>query len=423
MFRNAAFNYGGIIWRASLSILLIPIYVKYLPAGQWGVVAFCMTLQGFLTLVDAGLAQIVPRDIASASASANLCARTFAKFSRIYLFLAVLVLGLGQIAVPWLASTWLKLNSVAPSSLEFTLRLAFVLFFFQFWNTVHLGYWNGTQEQHLSNISQVVFASLKHSGALLMVLFWSPSANSYLIAFSTGAAIEWLCNRKLIATGLPQQPSKLTFSELYTTARSTATLSLAVVLGILVSQLDKLLLPGIVSIDNYGRYAAVAGLGLAFLQFQSPVVSALYPRLAKELPVGETKSLHTLILAVIATNILPCLIAVATANWLLHLWIRSPIIVSMGTLPLQLILLSIAVNSAYQIVYQQILVLGDGRYVMCVNACNILVVAVFITLAAPHVGIVAGGAGWLLGSCVQLAAGLIWVFFRKPRMIAAKAIN
>lgn len=178
-----------------------------------------------------------------------------------------------------------------------------------------------------------------------------------------------------------------------------------------------------VSIDNYGRYAAVAGLGLAFLQFQSPVVSALYPRLAKELPVGETKSLHTLVLAVIATNILPCLIAAAAAGWLLHLWIRSPIIVSMGTLPLQLILLSIAANSAYQIFYQQILVFGDGRYVMCINACNIIVVTVFITLAAPHIGIVAGGAGWLLGACVQLIAGLIWVFVRKPRMIVAKAIN
>lgn len=421
--RNAAFNYGGIIWRAALSILLIPVYVRHLPSEQWGVVAFCMALQGFLTLVDAGLAQILPRDIARAGASANLCANTFAKFSRMYFFLACLVFGLGQITIPWLTSTWLKLDGIAPSDLVFTLRLAFVLFFFQFWNTVHLGYWNGMQQQHRSNISQVVFATLKHGGALLMVLLWSPSADSYLIAFSSGAAIEWLCNRRLIANHLPHPPYKPTFSELYATARSTVTLSLGVLLGILVSQLDKLLLPGIVSIDNYGRYAAVAGLGLAFLQFQSPVVSALYPRLAKELPVGATKSLHTLVLALIATNILPCLIAAATASWLLHLWIHSPIIVSMGTLPLQLILLSIAVNSAYQIFYQQILVFGDGRYVMCINACNVIVVAVFIAFTAPHLGIVAGGAGWLLGACVQLTAGLIWVFFRKPRMIKTKTVS
>lgn len=382
-----------------------------------------MALQGFLTLVDAGLAQILPRDIARASASAESCAHTFAKFSRIYMCLAGLVFAIGQIAVPWLASTWLKLDGIAPADLELALRLAFVLFFFQFWNTVHLGYWNGMQEQHRSNISQVVFASLKHGGAVLMVLLWSPSADSYLLAFSVGSVLEWSCNRKLIMTALPKRTFKLPFSDLFALARSTAALSLGVLLGILVSQLDRLLLPGMVSIDNYGRYAAVAGLGLAFFQFQSPVINALYPRIATELPTGETKSLRTLALAIMVTSMLPCLLVASAAGWLLDLWIRNPMIVRMGSLPLQLILISIAVNSAYQICYQQILVYGDGRYVMCVNGCNVLIVSVFILLAVPHMGIVAGGAGWLLASSVQLIAGLFWVFVRKPRMTAARAAN
>jgi O-antigen/teichoic acid export membrane protein len=279
------------------------------------------------------------------------------------------------------------------------------------------------QEQHRSNISQIIFASLKHGGAFLLVIFWSPSAESYLIAFSAVAAIEWFINRWVISAGLSKGSLKISLAELYATARSTATLSIGVLLGILVSQLDKLLLPGMVPISDYGRYAAVAGLGLAFLQFQSPVLNALYPRIATELPAGEHKSLRTLVVAIIVTNVLPCLVAAAGAEWLLRLWIKDPAIVAAGTIPLQLILLSIAVNAAYQIFYQQILVLGDGRYVMWINAFNVIGVATFIALTAPRLGIIAGGASWLFGATLQLIAGMTWVFIRKPRMMAAIANN
>ncbi|OWY31895.1 oligosaccharide flippase family protein [Herbaspirillum aquaticum] len=128
--RNAAFNYGGIIWRAGLSILLIPLYVRYLPDGQWGMVAFCMALQGVLTLFDAGLALILPRDIARAGASKTCLTLIFAKFSRLYFCLAAFALCMGQLLVPWLAAHWLKVGNIAPVDLSLALRLAFVLFFF-----------------------------------------------------------------------------------------------------------------------------------------------------------------------------------------------------------------------------------------------------------------------------------------------------
>jgi O-antigen/teichoic acid export membrane protein len=417
--RNAAFNYGGIVWRAALSILLIPFYVHHLPSEAWGLVAFCMALQGFLTLLDAGLAQILPRDIARAVKSDESLAHSFAVFSKFYFLLAGAVFCVGQLLVPWLAANWLKLDSISPSDMHTTLRLAFLMFFFQFWNTVHLGYWNGSQEQHLSNISQVVFATCKHGLALLLVLYWSPDAESYLVAFALGSVLEWVINRSVIVRRLGRQAKKVQRADLLKVARSTVTLSIGVLLGLLVSQLDRLALPGLVSISDYGRYAAVANLGLAFFQFQSPVLNALYPRLSVELPRGETKSLHTMVIAVLAVNVLPCLLAAAAAPWMLALWIHDQEIIRMGAHPLQLIFLAIAVNSIYQIFYQQILVFGDGKYVMWVNAINVILVAAFLYLAVPRIGIVAGGGGWLLGACVQMAAGICWSIARKPGLVKA----
>nr|WP_255348137.1 oligosaccharide flippase family protein [Herbaspirillum sp. YR522] len=409
------FNYGGVIWRAALSILLIPFYVHHLAPHEWGLVAICIAVQGFLTLLDAGLSQIIPRDIARASADKDGVARQFAIFSRAYFLLAAAAFCVGQLAVPWLATHWLKLTDGAPEESYASLRLAFLMFFFQFWNTVHIGYWNGMQEQHLANIRQVVFATAKHGAAASLVLFWSPTAQAYLIGFTVLTAMEWVANRTTIRRHLSGSGAKATLADLMKLTHETGILSVGVLLGLLVSQIDRFILSSMVSVSDYGRYIAVANLGLAFFQFQGPLLAAFYPRLSVELPVGETRSLRHLSIGVALLNVLPCLIAALTAPFFLNLWIHDATIVAVGTLPLQLIFLAIAVNSVYQIFYQQILVHGQGAYVIWTNAANIILVGSFVLLATPHMGIVAGGWGWLLGASIQLLAGVLWTTFFKAR--------
>lgn len=39
-------------------------YLKLLGKEQWGMVAACLSLQGILLLLDAGMSQVMPRDFA-----------------------------------------------------------------------------------------------------------------------------------------------------------------------------------------------------------------------------------------------------------------------------------------------------------------------------------------------------------------------
>ncbi|MGE8107083.1 lipopolysaccharide biosynthesis protein [Allorhizobium sp. NPDC080224] len=406
--RNTAFNFAGVIWRAGLSILLIPFYVTALAPQEWGLVAFCIALQGILALCEVGLGQLIPREIARAKASggSNL-SRTFGIFSAAYLGVGAVVAALGIVFAGWIETEWLQ-GTAAASSSHIEIRLAFVMFFFQFWNAVHLGFWNGTQEQKTVNVRQTLFATSKHATAALLVILWSPTAAAYLIGFTTLTVVEWSANRWSIRKQLANERALVRLTDVLALLKETAGLSVAIFAGMAVSQIDRFTLSSLVPLADYGRYIAVASLGLAFFQIQGPVLNAFLPRLATELPHGERRSLNLLALAIFVLNVLPCLSMAALAPSILRWWIPDAEVQSVGALPLQLIFLAVGVNSLYQIFYQQMVVFGSAKVIGTINVLNIIVGSTFMLYFGPRIGVAAGGWVWLLCATLQLAGGILW---------------
>ena len=87
--RNVVSNYATVVWMSGLSFAFVPIYVRNLGPAEWGVVAACVTLQGFLALLDVGLGQIMPRSFARVAGNAREEAALFRAYSRIYTVLAL----------------------------------------------------------------------------------------------------------------------------------------------------------------------------------------------------------------------------------------------------------------------------------------------------------------------------------------------
>src|SRR5947208_2213449 len=110
-------------WLAVLSLALIPIYVARLGPNQWGIVAICMTIQGVLGLLDAGLNQIIQRDMARVAGDVLREARTFTIFSRLYLGLGITGFLLGQLAASWLAHIWVQADRNSAIEVESASRL------------------------------------------------------------------------------------------------------------------------------------------------------------------------------------------------------------------------------------------------------------------------------------------------------------
>jgi O-antigen/teichoic acid export membrane protein len=407
--QNIVTNYLAVVWLGALSLGLIPVYLARLGANEWGVVALCISIQAFFTLIDAGLAQIMPRDVARVAGDRVGEAKVYAVFARAYLGLGALGFALGQLSVSWIVEYWIKQGEASTASTVWALRLVLVQFLFQFANNANLGFWNGVQAQKMANIRQCVFATLKNAGALALVYTSRPDALGYLAPFALVSFIEWWTNRRSVLAQLGRTSPALSRADFQLLARETGELALGLLMGSLASQMDRVILSRAVDLASFGRYVIVANLGLAAMQLQYPLMRAYFPRMARETRDQSGSTARQLALAVFIMCVLPCALLGLLAPWILAIWIRDAQTVREGTMPLRLILVAVALNALYNLIYQHILLRGQGRFVVLINLSGVVLVAPLLAYAAPRWGILAGGLGWVLLAGVQLSFGTFWL--------------
>ena len=414
LFQNVFSNYAAVVWMGALSLGLIPVYLRVLGPEQWGIVAICMAIQGFMGLLDAGLGQIMPRDMALASGNSSKEAHVFALFSTSYTALGFIGFVVGQFAVPYLIAHWFNNGQGLADGTEWVLRLVIAQFFFQFSNNANAGYWNGLQKQKTANLRLCFFGTTKHMGALAMVSLWSPNALSYLLPFTLVAALEWALNRHAIRRDIGNVPATvLVWNDFQVLTHNAGLLAVGVLVGMVVSQLDRIVLSRTLDAATYGSYVIVANLGLAFMQLQYPLMRAFFPRVVLASVAGSPSKSWLLAGSVLALCVAPCILIAAVAPWVLETWLSNPEMASAGVAPLRFILCAVAVNAMYHLIYQRIVAAGENRVVIWVNVIVLTITAPMLYFTAPIYGPVAGGMSWFLSSILQLAMGWFWLLVQR----------
>lgn len=414
LFQNVLANYFAVAWVGGLSILLIPVYLRVLGPEQWGAVAICMAIQGFMGLLDAGLGQIMPRNMALTRGDKVKEAHVFLLFSRSYMTLGAMGFFVAQLCVPYLITHWFNNGQGLAEGTELALRLVISQFFFQFANNAHVGYWSGLQEQKIAGFRLCLFSTVKHIGALALVNLWSPHALAYVLPFAVGAGLEWFSNHLSIRRKLGEISGRgLVWHDFRVLAKDAGLLASGVLVGMLVSQLDRIVLSRVLDASTYGAYVIVASLGLAFMQLQYPLMRAFFPRVVLASVGGTRHKTKLLAVSILLLCVAPCLLTAVLAPWILEAWLHNSKIASMGVLPLRLILCAVAVNAMYHLIYQRILAAGENKVIIRINLLVFMLVAPMLYFTAPIYGPVAGGLSWLLCSILQFSMGSYWVYLQR----------
>ena len=428
--RNAASNFLALVWLSGLSLVTVPLYIRQLGAAEWGLVAACTSLQIVLNFFDAGFSQIVPRWAAREAHQPARLAAYLRLLRRVYVGLGLLVFLLIQAAAAALAQQWFQVPADRAPALEWAIRIFAFQLFFQFVNNLHIGLWHGLQQQVLANRRVCGFGSLKHGLALTLVLCVAPHAWLYTLAFASVALLELLCNawtvQRHFGAGNPKAPAAAGMADdgarpqtipLRPLLREVATLSGGILVGLLVSQLDRILLSRSVSLQAFGTYTVVASLAMAFLQLQTPITRAYFPLLVQDIQRTGWVSgarLRRMLLGTVLVSTLPALLACALASHLLTLWLHVPEMVRVGTLPLQMLLVAVALNTLYGCIYQVMVAKGEARRVLQFNLVALGVAGLACATLGLDAGLVLGGTIWLSNSMTQLVLGSLWLLKNRP---------
>ncbi len=409
--RNAVSSFISLAWLNLLSMLVIPIYVRLLGPTSWGIIAACSSLQLMFTFIDLGFSQIVPRWVARESSDTEALRRYIRVFQKIYGGLALGGFMILQLAAGPLASRWFNVPQEQMPRLELCIRLIAFQLLFQFANNLYVSVWHGLQLQIQANLRTCLFGTLKHGLAVAVLVYAAPVPTYYACAFSTVAFAElgtswWVTRRRgllqaVAGEDLPLRPF----------LKEAAMLSAGIIVGLSVSQLDRIVLSRTVSVESFGIYVVVANLAMAFLALQAPLTRAYFPLLAqeaKQLGRVHPATLRRLLLGNTALCVIPALLVAVWAEQVLRLWVHNARFVELGVAPLRLLLVAMCFNALYNCFYQVIIAYGRAHLIIKINAIC-LVMGIATTAAfVSHPALWLGGLIWAVTAFTQLLLGCGW---------------
>lgn len=284
--RSIIANFLGRGWSSVLALALIPIYLRLIGVEGYALVGVYTALVTLLNIFDLGLSATMTREMARYSVlpEKRQQARDFVRTLELGYWVIGLIFGACVTAgSAWLAVHWVHPDNLSLATVRQSIAIMGLALALQWPLTFYAGGLMGLQRQVSLNIINAASATLKGLGTLAVLLCWSRSVQTFFLcqAIATGvqtAITVWYLWRSLPATG---QKARIRVDLFLTVWRFAAGISGASIVMIALSQVDKIVLSKILSLQEFGYYVIAYNVASAIAVPMVPVTEALLPRIAQ----------------------------------------------------------------------------------------------------------------------------------------------
>lgn len=404
--RNVIANYLGRGWGIMASLLFIPLYINYLGIEAYGIIGFLASLMAALSFLDFGMGQTLVRETARGTGSR-------ADNKVLYGLLGTLEYvywGSGALAAfciwhlsGWMASEWLSAEGIRDSELMVVIKIMGVVAVTRWAISPYRSALIGLQSQVWLNWFEVCFATIRGLGALAILAWVSDTVLAFFIVQGLVSVVELVSLRLKVWHVI--SGCGFTFPRFYIGqlqrigkfAGGVATISL---LGSGISQMDKLLLPGVVSLNAFGYYMVANTLGRAVVQLSFPIATAYRPLFAQLVATGQYQELslqYHKASQLMAVSIIPVAIVIAVfSEQILWLWTGNPELVVEASVLVSFITIGTMLNGLVNVPYSMQLAYGYLKLGLRVNFVAAVILVPAFYFGAKAYGVIAAGWIWFL---------------------------
>ena len=427
--RNLVANYLGQGWVALMGFVFVPIYIRYMGIEAYGVIGLFAILQAWLALLDTGLNIPLRREMAGfmGSGGDSTGIRDLLRsIEMIALVLAVLVGGCIHLSSTWLADHWLRADSLPPSDVALAFSCMGAVTALRMVEGVYRSCLLGLQRQVEFNLVNSAVATFRAVGAVAVLAWLAPTLQAFFLwqALMSLASLALLW--RLTQSALPPAPRRAMFSvlrlrEIGMFAGSTMSVTL---LGLMLTQIDKVLLSRLLPLADFGQYTLAAVVAGALYVLSSPVTQAVFPRLSQLHASGDTTGLarafHQGAQAVSVVLGSAGVVLIAFSEPFLRLWTGDPALARQVSPVLELLVAGTVLNATIGMPYQAQLAHGWGGLAVRINMIAVLLIIPGLLWATPRFGAVGAAGVW-----VVLNAGYVLVmpYFMHRRILAGEKLR
>jgi len=399
---NILFNFISAATIAILTIVFTPLYVHYLGVEAFGMIGFLGMLQASLALFDLGLSQVLARQLARYLGGA-ISTQSIRDLLRSVEFIgwsiAVAVVVLVLLASGWIAGLWLKPGRVSAAELASSIQVMGIILGLRLLEGLYRGGAIGIDRQFELNLITTLCAIVRAFGSLVLLAYFSRAVLDFFLWQAVVSFVQVGLLVALVHSSVPRPPRPAVFAvaELKTVWRFSAGLTVSSLLGILLLQMDKLLLSNLLLLPEFGEYTLAATLAAAPHLFAAPIVQAAQPRFARamaeadEATLSESFHISAQFLTVLVGSA-SCIILFFSPD-VLNAWLHDDDL-AMRIAPLVSVLaVGSLINALGWLPYALQLASGWTKLSVLMNAVAVAMLVPALIIVVPSYGSI--GAAWI----------------------------
>lgn len=395
--KNVIANFAGSAWTALLGLILIPVYIKFLGIEAWAVIGIFTSLQSLSLLLDLGLSATLNREMARLSLDQDRAQEMrdlVRTFELVYWGFAIAAGTSIFLLAPLIANRWVQSNQLSPATIENAIRLMGLAVTFQWPFALYSGGLLGLQRQVLLNGINVTIATLRGLGAVLILWHLSSTLHAFFIWQIVIGLVQTLLAGWFLWHRLPHTGSRSGFQRklLQTRWRFAAGMSGIIVMSLILTQMDKVILSRLLSLEMFGYYVLASSVATSLTLLVVPLFYALSPKFTQLVSLGDEQGLQEIYhysCQLVSVVIIPIAIVVMLfSRQILWLWTGNSTTAEQTHLVLSILIAGAVVSSLMRLPYALQLAHGWTRLAFFINVVLAFGLTPVVVLAASRYGAV-----------------------------------
>jgi O-antigen/teichoic acid export membrane protein len=415
---NITANYASQIYVTIVNFMVMPFYIKNLGAEAFGLVGFFGALQAWFSLLDIGLQSSLSRESVryySGAISEIEFRQIFRVLSLIFYIVALLGGGVLFFTSDLVAAKWLNGEVLLLEDIKYSVQAMALIVALRWLGGLYRSIIVGAEKMVNLAIFNIGIATIRFILVIPIMWFYGFTPRVFFTHQFFVAVFEFFYLYFMGYALLPRWRSmKLKIGWQFGLVRPMIKFSLTIAftsaLWILVTQIDKLILSGILTISNYGYFNVAVMLAGSINIITGPVTSAILPRLAG-LEAGE-KHAELIELYRDATK---WVVAIAGSIVLMlsfypesfvFSWTGSTNVTEYASPIVRLYALGNGLVAICAFPYYLQYAKGNLKYHLSGNIIFNIVLIPLMAFSAINYGAVGSGLAWVIANCLVL---VLWV--------------
>lgn len=412
---NVVGNIAAAGWTAVLQLVCVPIFIKLMGVEGYGLIGFYLTLQMSLQVLDFGLSLTVNRELArySTHTGDTAVARDFVRTLEVLYWMIGTAIGISiTLLAPVIADHWIKPSTLQPSKVRDAVQLMALVFVFQWPLIFYTNCLNGLQQQVLANFVRVGMTAFGLGGAVLVLWRVSPSVTAFFTWQVITSALQAWVILTVTWRCMPRgtRSARWDFSLIRGVRSFTGGLAGITTLGVILTQMDKVVLSRLLSLDEFGYYI-VAGIAASCLQlFITPIFTAVFPRFSGLLMQKDSSGIQRLYhesTQLMAVLVIPTAVVLALyAPQVLALWTGDSVVANQAAPVARLLIAGTAINGLMNLPYALQLAHSWTSLGLKFSLVKVMIFLPLLIWMAESYGALGGAATWAAMNATYMLAGV-----------------